>query len=160
MFSAKRDEELTGAFLLGMVDDLLGIALLHNEAAIHEDHLISHIPGKGHLVGYDDHGGFLLGKAADDLQHLAGQLRIQCGGGLVKAENVRMQRQCAGNGHPLLLTAGELVGIVICPVGKPHLRQKIHTGGTDGFLAFACCPWPSAPGPASRFPAPCIGERD
>ena len=121
-----------------MVDDLLGIALLHNEATIHEDHLISYVTGKRHLMGYDDHGGFLLGKAADDLQNLAGQLRIQCGGRLVKAENVRMQRQCAGNGYPLLLTAGELVGIVICPVGKPHLRQKIHTGGTDGFLAFAC----------------------
>ena len=87
-----------------MVDDLLGIALLHDEAAVHEDHLIRHVPGEGHLVSDDDHGGFLFRQTTDNLQYLAGQLRIQRGGWLVKAENIRVERQCAGDGHPLLLT--------------------------------------------------------
>lgn len=39
-------QELFGALLLRVVDDLLGIALLHDEAAVHEDHLIRHVPAK------------------------------------------------------------------------------------------------------------------
>ena len=35
-----------------------------------------------------------------------------------------MQRQRPGNGHPLLLPAGKLVRVVVCPLRKPHLRQQ------------------------------------
>ena len=49
------------------------------------------VAGKGHLVGDDHHGGLLLGQGADDLQHLAGQLGVQGAGGLVEAEDVRVQ---------------------------------------------------------------------
>ena len=60
-------EELAGAFLLWVVDDLLGVTLLHDDAAVHEDHLVRNIPSEGHLMGDDDHGGFLLRQAPDDL---------------------------------------------------------------------------------------------
>ena len=70
-------QELAGALLSGVIDHLPGVALLHDDAAVHKDHLICHIPCKGHLMGHDDHGGLLLRQGADDPQHLAGQLRVQ-----------------------------------------------------------------------------------
>ena len=54
LYLAVPRQELTGALLLRVVDDLPGGALLHDDAAVHEDHLIGHVPGKGHLVGDDD----------------------------------------------------------------------------------------------------------
>ena len=66
----------------------------------------------------------MLRKFPDDPQDLAGQFRVQCGGRLVKAENVRVHCQSTGDGHPLLLAAGKLVRIVACPVGQTHLGQQ------------------------------------
>ena len=124
-------QKLPGALLPGVLDDLPGGALLRDDAAIHEDDPIGHIPGEGHLVGDDDHGGVPLGQAPDDLEHLAGELWVQGRGGLVKAENVRVQSQGPGDGYPLLLAAGELVGIVVGPVAEPHLLQQLPALGLD-----------------------------
>ena len=76
-------------------------------------------------MGDDNHGHLALRQGADDLEHLSGQLRIQGGGGFIEAEDVRCQRQGTGDGHPLLLSAGELVGVVPHPVAEPHLRQQL-----------------------------------
>ena len=38
-------EELAGALFLGVGDDLLGVALLHDDAAVHKDHAVGHISG-------------------------------------------------------------------------------------------------------------------
>ena len=70
-----------------MIHDLVGGALLGNNALVHKDDLIGHLTGKSHLVGDDNHGGFLLCQLPDDLENLAGQFRIQGGGGFVKAED-------------------------------------------------------------------------
>ena len=89
-------------------------------------------------MGDDDHGGLAVGKVAQDAQHLAGQLRVEGRGRLVEAENVRVQSQCAGNGHALLLTAGKLVRVVACPGRKAHLGQKflclLFQLGMDGLF--------------------------
>ena len=103
-------QELAGALLPGVLDDLPGVALFHNHASVHEYHLVGHVPGESHLMGDDDHGGLLLGQGADHPQHLAGELRVQGRGGLVKAEDIGAEGQGPGDGHPLLLAAGELVG--------------------------------------------------
>ncbi len=55
-----------------MIDDLIRGTLLHNVSPIHEDDLICHISGKGHLVGNDDHGGLFVCEGTDDTQHLTG----------------------------------------------------------------------------------------
>ena len=124
-------EKLPGAFLPGVLNDLPGGPLLHNDAAVHKDHLVGHVPGEGHLVGDDDHGGLLLGQVPDDLEHLAGELRVQGGGGLVKAEDIRVERQGPGDGHPLLLAAGELAGVVAGPLGEAHFGQQLPAFGLD-----------------------------
>ena len=73
----------------------------------------------------DDHGHVLLGKRADDLQNLAGQLRVEGGGRLVEAEDVRLQRQRPRDGHALLLAAGELVRVEVHFLLQPHLREQL-----------------------------------
>ena len=131
-------KELFGALLLWVLNELLGRAFLHHHAAIHEQDAVGHVTGKVHLVGDDDHGGLAVGKVAQDAQHLAGQLRVEGRGRLVEAENVRVQSQCAGNGHALLLTAGKLVRVVACPGRKAHLGQKflclLFQLGMDGLF--------------------------
>ncbi len=72
---------------------------------------VAHGAGKGHLVRHDDHRHVLVGKRADHAQHLAGQKRIERGGRLVEKEDFRLHRQRAGDGHALLLPAGELIGV-------------------------------------------------
>ena len=98
---AQRDRNCRVRSSLGMVHDLTGVPLLHDDAAVHEDHLVRHIPGKGHLVGDDDHGGVVCSAScADDLQHLAGKLRVQGGGGLVEAQDVRLHAPGPGQWPP------------------------------------------------------------
>ena len=135
------------------------IALFHDKAAIHKDDLIRHIPCKGHFVSDDDHGGFLLGKSPDDLQNLAGQLRVQRRGRLIKAENVRVQCQGPCNGYPLLLAAGELMRIVICAVGKSHLGQQLHSGGADILAAFTVVFCHELPGQRYIFKSRVLREK-
>ena len=72
----------------------------------------------------------LLGKRADDLQNLPGQLGVERRGRLIKAENIRLQGQRPRDGHTLLLTAGKLMRIEIHLFLQPDLRQKfLCTGG-------------------------------
>ena len=89
-------------------------------------------------MGDDDHGGLAVGEVPQDTEDFTGQLRVKGAGGLIEAEDVRVERQCAGDGHPLLLTAGELVGVVACPLRQAHLGQQV-TGlcfqlGVDGLF--------------------------
>ena len=103
-------QKLLGALLLGVVDELAGRAFLHHNAAVHEQDAVGHVPGEVHLMGDDDHGGLAVGEVPQDTEDFAGQLRVKGAGGLIEAEDVRVERQCAGDGHPLLLAAGKLVG--------------------------------------------------
>ena len=48
-----------------------------------------------------------------------------------------MQCQRPGNGYPLLLSAGELMGIVSGPVRQSHLIQQLHSGLFNGLPALA-----------------------
>ena len=99
-------QKRAGAIVLGVVDDLASRPLLHDDTAVHEDEVIGHIAGEAHLMGDNDHGHVLGRQIADDLQHLAGQLRIQRARGLVEEQHVRVHGHGPGDGHTLLLTAG------------------------------------------------------
>ena len=62
---------------------------------------------------HDDHRHVLVGKRADDAQHLAREQRVERGGRLVEKENFRLHRERAGDGHALLLPARELIGVSV-----------------------------------------------
>ena len=55
--------------------------------------------------------------------HVLAQLQVQSAQRLVQKQHLGAVHQGAGDGHPLLLTAGELVGVVSCPLRQAHLGQ-------------------------------------
>ena len=81
--------------------------------------------GEGGIVGNDDDG--LAGGAAGILQQLQDALAgdiIQRAGGLVTEQELGVFRQRPGDGHPLLLSAGKLIGIGVGLVGQTDLFQQ------------------------------------
>ena len=59
----------------------------------------------------DDHGHAVLAQLAQQRQHLADQLGVERRRHLVEEQQRRPVDQGPGDGHPLLLAAGELVGV-------------------------------------------------
>ena len=84
----------------------------------------------------DDHRALFVGKLTDDAQHLLRELRIQCAGRLVEAEDFRIHGECAGDGDALALSAGEVAGVSACLVRQTDLFQQEH-GFLLGFLTAA-----------------------
>ena len=76
-------------------------------------------------MGHHHHGHVLLRQLPDHIQHFTGELRVQSGGGLVEKQHFRGQSQGAGDGHPLLLSAGELVRVIVQLVSQTHPAQKL-----------------------------------
>ena len=75
-------------------------------------------------MGDHHHGHLFLGQLPDDLQDLAGKLRVERRGGLVEKEDAGIHGQSPGDGHPLLLPAGELARMGALLVAQAHLVQK------------------------------------
>ncbi len=59
-------------------------------------------------MGHHQHGDPAVGEGFHHLQHFADHLRVERRGGLIEQDNLRRGGQGAGDGHPLLLAAGEL----------------------------------------------------
>ena len=77
-------------------------------------------------MGHHNHGHAFLGKFDHGIQDFLDHFRVQCGGGLVKQHDLRRHAKAAGNGNPLLLSAGELSGILLGLFGYLNLFQIIH----------------------------------
>ena len=120
----KRAEERLQTAVFSLREKLCGASLCGNDAAIHEDDLIGNVACKRHFMRYDDHGHIFCREAFDDLQHLARDLGVECGGRLVKAKHVGRERQGARDGNSLLLSARKLTGIGIFLLGKSDLGEK------------------------------------
>ena len=103
-----------------MLEDLLGRALLGDLSAVHEEHARADLSGKAHLVRDDDHRDAVAGEVGDDLQHLADHLGVERGGRLIEEQHIGLHRQRPHDGDTLLLPAGELGGIGVRLVLKPH----------------------------------------
>ena len=56
--------------------------------------------------------------------NLVARLRIQVPGGFIRKEHRRMSRHRPGNGHPLLLAAGQLIRAVVPPSVELHPFQR------------------------------------
>ena len=113
---------------------MVGSSLLHNDPTVHEDDLVSHIAGKGHFVSHDDHGHLVFGQFLDNLEHFAGEFRVQRRGRLVEEKNLRVHRERAGNGHALLLTTAKLAGISLLLAFEAHALEQ-STANVPRFLA-------------------------
>ena len=82
--------------------------------------------GEVHLMGDDQHGHSLPGQLPHDLQDFTDQLGIERRRRFVKVNDLRVHCQGPGDRHSLLLTAGELDGIVAGPVRHADLFQHLH----------------------------------
>ena len=71
----------------------------------------------------------LLLDAADLGAHGNAQLGVEVRERLVEEQHARLDDQRAGKRHALLLTAGELAGVVVGPVGQTHLFQHAAADG-------------------------------
>ena len=109
-------------------------AFYSGQAVIHEDDPVGDITGKAHFVSDNHHSDVFGCQVFDDLQDFAGELRIQGRGWLVEEKDVRVHAQGSGDGNSLLLSAGELVGIVVFLVGESHFFQKLSCLGVDFFF--------------------------
>ena len=60
----------------------------------------------------------------EDGEHVRGGVAVQVAGRLVGEQQRRLGDQRPGHRDPLLLAAGELVGLVLGPVGQPDQVQR------------------------------------
>ena len=67
------------------------------------------------------------------LHDLDARLAVQCAGGLVGQQDVRVVDEGAGDGHPLHLAAGHLGGVLVQLVAQTHFLQRL--GGPAAALS-------------------------
>ena len=126
-------QEFLHSYVVGR-EYLLGRAFYGDEPVVHEDDPVGDVPGEAHLVGDDHHGDVLGCQVFDDFQDFAGEFGVKGGGRLIKEQDVRVHAQGSGNGNSLLLSAGELVGVIVFFVGEAHFFQKLSCLGIDFFF--------------------------
>ena len=80
-------------------------ALLHDAVIIHYDDAVGVADGTEPMG--DDEGGTPLGQFVKGPLDAGFGDRVQSGGGLIQNENRRVFQEDAGDGHPLLLSAGQ-----------------------------------------------------
>ena len=79
------------------------------------------------VVGDDEHGAAGLGLILQQLEDLHAGAEVEVARGLVGDEQRVAGGEGPGDGHPLLLAAGQLARVVVQPLGQPHLVE--HLGG-------------------------------
>ena len=116
--------------MLGVVENFIDGAGLHDLARVHDIHIIGHLGHNTEVVGdVDDRNAALLLDAADQLQNLGLDGDIQRGGRLIADEQVGVAGKGDGDDHTLPHTAGQLVGVVLHPlfgVGDADLLQQLQ----------------------------------
>ena len=106
----------------------MGVAVVDDPAVLETDDALG-LDGDGVVVGDEDHGVPLGVEFLEEGQHLPAGTGVQSAGGLVGQDHGGVAGQGPGDGHTLLLTAGELAGQVLALFGQPNPLQ-----GADGPL--------------------------
>jgi hypothetical protein len=97
---------LASGFVAGIPQEFRGRAILDDSAVAHHHNLIGEVSGHGEIVGDEEEshaqGSLELEKKIGDLR-LRGA--IKRGKRFVEDENFGIERECAGDGQALALTA-------------------------------------------------------
>ncbi len=123
--SVNRLQELAGPVLLRIGQNLFRRAGFDDAAAVEEAHRVGDLAGERHFVGGHHDGAPGRRQLADEGQHLADQFRVQRAGDLVEQQQSGFVGQRAGDGHPLLLAAGQFVGVGVGLVGQADAGQQL-----------------------------------
>ena len=112
---------------MGIGEDVLHLALFSHHTAVQDRHPGADLFDDAHLVGDDHHGDpKLLVQVLQQGQDGGGGGGIQGGGGFVTQQDLGVRGQGPGDGHPLLLSAGELGGIGIRFLPQAHQVQQLQ----------------------------------
>src|SRR5699024_19579 len=96
----------------GVVEDIVGSALFHHAAGVHDHHIVGHAGHHAKIVGDEHDGGVdLLLELHQKIQDLRLDGHVQGGGGLVGDDEAGVTGQGDGDHHSLAHAAGELVGV-------------------------------------------------
>ena len=99
---------------------------LADDTILDVDDLVGAV-GHAALVRHHNDGDLLgaveLGEQVHDLH---GGLGVEGAGGLVGQQDARLRDERPRDGHTLLLTARQLVGVVRGPVRQTEMLQEVH----------------------------------
>ncbi len=98
---------------------------LEDLAGVHEDHPVADLARESHFVRDADHGHAVARQRLHHLQHFADHLRIQRAGRFVEQHDRRLEGQRPGDGHALLLAAGQRAGVGLRLVRHAHPLQQL-----------------------------------
>ena len=89
----------------GIDKKVFGRAFLQNHSVSHKNNSVSHLTGKSHFVGHNDHSDALFSKLDHDIKYFLDSFWIQRRGGFIEKNNLGLAAQGTGNGHTLLLSS-------------------------------------------------------
>ena len=69
------------------------------------------------------------------VEHFVDHFRVECGGGLVEQHDLGAHGERAGDGHTLLLAAGELGGILLAWESTPTRASRSMASCSASFLS-------------------------
>ena len=110
---------LSGRSTFGVAGDI-GSAVVHNEAVLQLDDPAGVLHGQLRVVGHHD-DQLVLGDFLQQVHNLHRGVRVQGAGGLIRHKDIRVVHQSPGDGHPLHLAAGHLVGLFVKLIPQAHL---------------------------------------
>ena len=119
-----------------MEEDVVRLPLFQDFPFVDEEDAVGDFPGKAHFVGDDGHGHAVFGQILDDVQYFADHFRVQCRCRFIEEHELRLHGQGAGNGHTLLLTAGQSFGIGVFLIGQADFFQELDSRLRRFILAF------------------------
>ncbi len=125
-----RPEQPPRVRVLGVVEEVVERALLHDPAGVHDRHPVGDVRHHAEVVGHKDHGGVgLLAQVPDALEDLRLDRHVERGGGLVRDQDVRVAGKRHGDHHALAHAAGELERVGVDPLAGsryPDALEQLH----------------------------------
>ena len=94
-------------------------------AHVHKNDAVAHALGKAHFVGDHHHGHAALGQAHHDIQDLAHHLGVERGRGFIEEHDDGVHAQRTRDGHALLLSTGQLAGVLVFVGQQAHAVEQL-----------------------------------
>ena len=107
--------------MLGVVEDLVERALLHDAARVHHGDPVGDVGHHAEVVGHEDHrGAGLVAQLADALEDLRLDRHVERGGRLVGDQHARVAREGQRDHHALAHAARELERVGVDALARPR----------------------------------------
>ena len=144
----------------GSAEDLLRWPQLADDTRVEECDLAGHLTGEAHLVRGQHHRHAVGLEVADDVEDLADELGVERRRDLVEEHQLGLHREGAHDRDPLLLPAGQPVGVLVGLVAQaetpeqrpaPTARRRPAPYRARGAAPGSRCPGPSCAGRGCRL---------